>query len=96
MCRKPIYYKKKIKEQIKEKSYNYYYNLIRAILVVIVEVEEEVQIKVKERKKVGLGEKGIEVVLSENWSKKEIREVFEVKESFEDLLKMVKLILSWF
>ena len=96
MCRKPIYYKKKIKESLKEKSCNYYYNLIRAILVVIVEVEEEVQIKVKERKKVGLGEKGIEVVLSENWSKKEIREVFEVKESFEDLLKMVKLVLSWF
>ena len=95
LCKRPIYYKNKIREEIKDKSCNYYYNLIRAILVVIVEVEEEVRVRVK-KKKVGLGEKGIEVVLSENWRKKEIREVFEVKENFEDLLKVVKIVLSWF
>ena len=96
MCRRPIYYRNKVREQIKAKSCNYYYNLIRAILIVIVEVEEEVKIKVKKKKKVGLGEKGIEVILSENWNRKEIREVFEVKESFEDFLKVVKIVLSWF
>lgn len=77
------------------KSCNYYYNLIRAILVIIVEVEEGVKIRA-EKKKVGLGEKGIEVVLSENWRKEEIREIFEVKESFEDFFKVVKVVLSWF
>lgn len=96
ICKRPIHYRNKIREQIKEKSCNYYYNLIRATLVVIVEVEEEVKIKVKKKKKVGLGEKGIEVILSENWNRKEIREVFEVKESFEDFLKVVKIVLSWF
>lgn len=96
ICKRPIHYRNKVREQIKEKSCNYYYNLIRAILVVIVEVEEEVKIKVKKKKKVGLGEKGIEVILSENWNRKEIREVFEVKESFEDFLKVVKIVLSWF
>lgn len=95
LCGKSYYYKNRIREKLEIKSCNYYYNLIRAILIVIVEVEEGVKVRA-EKKKVGLGEKGIEVVLTENWKKEEIREVFEVKESFEDFFKVVKVVLSWF